>query len=251
MATPVTTTDPQENTTPADPTTVAATRLPSIRTLPVAGLTVLVGAILLYLGVPPTIDAIWRYSGDRTLRAIQAQETVSNEEVEDLIEVLDRSLFLVESGRKWTDLGLAQLLRSARITGQTESRELLVGARASLREGSALGPANGFAWTRLAYVETLISGPSAEVARILEMAILTAPFDPRLLFFRLQLCFLAWPYFDQEARDLVLQQVRHAWREAPGQLVDLAVAAERVDVVRAALSRSPDDLEHFEEHLGQ
>ncbi len=250
MATPVTTTDPQENTTPADPTTVAA-RLPSIRTLPVAGLTLVVGAILLYLGVPPTIDAIWRYSGDRTLRAIQAQETVSNEEVEELIEALDRSLFLVESGRKWTDLGLAQLLRSARITGQAESRDLLVRARASLRRGSALGPANGFAWTRLAYVETLISGPSPEVARILEMAILTTPFDPRLLFLRLQLCFLAWPYFDPEDRDLVLQQVRHAWREAPGQLVDLAVAAERVDVVRAALSRSPEDLEHFEEHLGR
>ncbi len=251
MATPVTTTDPQENTTPADPTTVAAARLPTIRTLPVAGLTVLVGAILLYLGVPPTIDAIWMHSGDRTLRAIQAQETVSNERAEDLIEALDRSLFLVESGRKWTDLGLAQLLRSARTTGHTESRELLVQARASLREGSALGPANGFAWTRLAYTETLISGPSVEVARILEMAILTTPFHPRLLFIRLQLCFLAWPYFDQEDRALVLQQVRHAWREAPGKLVDLAVAAERVDVVRAALSGSPEDLEHLEEHLGR
>jgi hypothetical protein len=50
-------------------------------------------------------------------------------------------------------------------------------------------------------------------------------------FFWIELCFLAWPYFDEEDRDLVLQQVRYAWRESAKQLADLATRAERVELV--------------------
>ncbi len=217
-----------------------------MRTFPVAALAFLVGGALLYLGAPRAIEAVWMYSGNRTLLDIQAQERVSNEKLVDLIEALDDTMFLVESGRKWTDLGLAQLLLSARTEDEPEAQELPSRSRVSLRKGLALAPANGFAWTRLAYVETLIAGPSEELAGILEMAMLTAPFEPRLLFLRLELCFLAWPYFDEEERDLVFQQLRFAWRESAKQLVDLAARAERVELVRNALASTPEDLDRFE-----
>ncbi len=222
-----------------------------MRTFPVATLAFLVGAALLYLGAPRAIEAVWMYSGNRTLLDIQAQKSVTNEKLADLIEALDDTMFLVESGRKWTDLGLAQLLLSARTEDEPKAQELLSRSRVSLRKGLALAPANGFAWTRLAYVETLISGPSEEVAGILEMAMLTMPFEPRLLFFRLELCFLAWPYFDEEDRDLVFQQLRFAWRESAKQLVDLAARAERVELVRDALASTPEDLDRFETLLEQ
>ncbi len=222
-----------------------------MRTFPVAALAFLVGAALLYLGAPRAIEAVWMYSGNRTLLDIQAQRRVSNEKLADLIEALDDTMFLVESGRKWTDLGLAQLLLSARTEDEPKAQELLSHARVSLRKGLALAPANGFAWTRLAYVEILISGPSEEVAGILEMAMLTTPFEPRLLFFRIELCFLAWPYFDEEDRDLVFQQLRYAWRESAKQLVDLATRAERVELVRDALASTPEDLDRFETLLEQ
>ena len=246
METPVTTTDQQESTTPVEPTHGPTARAWSIRAFPVAALAFLVAAALLYLGVPRAVEAVWMYSANRTLLDIQAQKDISNEELEDLIEALNDTMFLVESGRKWTDLGLAQLLFSARTEDEPKAQELLFRARVSLRKGLAQAPANGFAWTRLAYVETLISGPSEEVAGILQLAMLTAPFDPRLLLFRLELCFLAWPYFDENNQDLVFQQVRYAWHESPKQLVDLAARAERVELVRDALASTPGDLDRFE-----
>jgi len=217
-----------------------------MRTFPVAALAFLVGAALLYLGAPRAIEAVWMYSGNRTLLDIQAQRRVSKEKLANLIEALDDTMFLVESGRKWTDLGLAQLFLSAKTEDEPKAQELLSRARMSLRKGLALAPANGFAWTRLAYVEILISGPSEELAGILEMAMLTAPFEPRLLFFRVELCFLTWPYFDEQDRDLVFQQVRYAWRESAKKLVDLAARAKRVELVRDALASTPDDLDRFE-----
>ncbi len=251
METPVTTTDPQKSITPAEPSEAPAKRPRAFRTLPAAILALGLGAALLYLGVPRAIEAIWTYSAGRTLLDIQAQQEVSDENIRDLIADLQDTMFLVESGRKWTNLGLAQLLLSARTEDEPESQELLSRARVSLRKGLALAPANGFAWTRLAYVETLISGPSEEVAGILEMAMLTAPFEPRLLFLRLELCFLAWPYFDEEDRDLVFQQLRFAWRESAKQLVDLAARAERIELVRDALASTPEDLDRFETLLEQ
>ena len=56
METPVTTTDQQESTTPAEPTNGPIARARSIRTFPVAALAFLVGAALLYLGAPRAVD---------------------------------------------------------------------------------------------------------------------------------------------------------------------------------------------------
>ena len=246
METPVTTTDQQEKATPAEPTNGPIGRARSIRIFPVAALAFMVGAALLYLGAPRAIEAVWMYSGNRTMLDIQAQEGVSNEKLADLIEALNDSMFLMESGRKRTDLGLAQLLLSARTEDEPEAQELLVRARESLRKGLALAPANGFAWTRLAYVETLISGPSKEIAGILQMAMLTMPFEPQLLLFRLELCFFAWPYFDEENQNLVYEQVRYAWHDSATQLVELAARAERVELVRDALASTPEELDRFE-----
>ena len=221
---------------------------PMIGNAPVAALALLAGAVLLSLGLPRTIASVITVPGNAVLKSIQSLEPVSRQDLDLLIASQRRSLAWGESGRKWTDLGLAQLLLAAE-AGDDGREDRISEAMTSLKRGLALAPANGFAWTRLAYGETLASGPSAAVAAALKMALLTAPFEPRLLFMRLELSFRAWPYFEPDDRDLVFRQVRFAWRDDPERLIDLARRSGRINLVRAALLRTPEALSRLEERL--
>jgi len=205
---------------------------------------------LLYLGAPRTIAAFVSLPGDYVLERIQIGESVSTRNLETLIISRERALAWVEVGRVQTDLALAQLVL-AEASGENGAYDQAGVARAieSLRAGLARAPARPYAWVRLALAELEAGGPSPEVAKPLEMALITARYIPRLLFVRLELCLIAWPDLNSDARDLVFQQVRIAWHRSPDRLVDLALLMERLDVVRTALLISPVELEAFEKRL--
>ncbi len=213
-------------------------------------LALVAGAVLLVAGIPRTIATFTLLPGYPVLREIQNLGDVGRDSLDVLIASLGRGLLFGETGRKWTDLGLAQLLL-AREHGVQDGigKETVSQAVASLTAGLALAPANPFAWTRLAYAQTLMTGPSPSVASALRMAMLTARYEPRLLFIRLELSLQSWSYFRPKDHALVYQQVRFAWSKKPKRLVDLAVGTGRVNVVRAALLRSRKDISAFEKRL--
>ncbi len=202
--------------------------------------------------VPRTIAALAMLPGGPVLSEIQNLRLVGRDDLEILIASQRRGLRFGESGRRWTDFGLAQLLlaRQQGVPGEIKI-EMVSQAIAYLKTGLALAPANPFAWTRLAYAQSLMMGLSPSVASALRMAMLTARYEPRLLFIRLELCFQSWFYFKPEDRELVFQQVRLAWRKNGKRLVDMAVKTGQVNVVRAALLRSRKDLSAFEKRLGK
>jgi len=205
---------------------------------------------LLYLGAPRTIAAFVSLPGDYPLEQIQNRESVSARDLEILIVSRERALAWVEAGRVLTELALAQLML-AQVSGEGGGYDQAGVARAigSLRAGLAKAPARPYAWTRLAVAEHEAAAPSSELAAPLEMALITARYSPHLLFVRLDLCLIAWPYFDSDAREMVFEQVRIAWRRSPDRLVELALIMELLDVVRTALLISPLELETFETRL--
>ena len=77
------------------------------------------------------------------------------------------------------------------------------------------------------------------------MALVTAPYEPRLLLSRLELCLLAWPDLSTEAWERTLEQVRMAWKRSPGGVVELARHTVQPNAVCAALLSSLDDLVEF------
>ena len=220
------------------------------RHLATAGLVFLTGTVLLVGGVPRTIAALATLPGGPVLHEIQSLRPAGRDDLEILIASQRRGLRFGASGRKWTDLGLAQLLlaREQGVSGGI-TVEMVSPAIASLKTGLALAPANPFAWTRLAYAQSLITGPSRSVASSLRMALLTARYEPRLLFIRLELCLRSWSFFKSDGHELVFQQVRLAWRKNGKRLVDLAVETGQVNVVRAALLGSRKDLSSLEKRL--
>jgi hypothetical protein len=205
---------------------------------------------MLAWGLPRTISAFVMAPSAPVLRKLQNLQTVQTEELETLVAAQRRGLAWSSRGRTFTDLGLAQLLMAERLDeSDPEKRQRIEEAIASLKAGLALAPANPYAWTRLAYASFQADGWTPAALSALRLAFATAPYDPRLLMSRLRLSFLAWPKLLLEDRELVLQQVRHAWRHDPAELTRMASGFQQVNLVRAALLRNPRDLSAFEERL--
>lgn len=221
-----------------------------MRYVMVAVATFIFGGLLVILGVPRTIGALSMLPSGPVLRKIQFLEPVQPKDLKILIASQKRGLPWGESGRKWTDLGLAQLLMAEQTVSDASARQALIeDAIDSLKSGLSTTPANPFAWTRLAYAEILKAGPSQAAASALGMSLSTAPFEPRLLYVRLELSFRTWRYFQADDRGLVLKQIRYAWHKNRAKLVHLALRTNRVNLVRTALLRTPAELSDFEKRL--
>jgi len=210
----------------------------------------LVAVGLLLLAVPRTVGALICARCDFTLRKLQGQEVVASPELRALADSLASGRWWLASGRLRTDLGLAYLLLAEDRSGDAAaSREYREQAVAALREGVAYGPANPYAWARLAYAEATSGTWSQAAVSALRMALMTAPYEPPLLWSRLRMSFLAWPEMAPGDRELVFQQIRDAWQADPAALATLAVEFKRVNLVRAALLQTPEDGLAFEKIL--
>lgn len=230
------------------PMTVARQR--ASRGRPVAAVLLLVAAGLLFLAVPRTVGALVCARCDLTLRKLQEQETVAPADLEALAGSLAGGRWWAGDGRLRTDLGLAYLLLAEdRSIGAAASAEYLEKAVVALKDGLSRAPANPYAWARLAYAEATKGTWSPDALSALRMALMTAPYEPPLLWSRLRMSFLAWPELPAGDRELVFQQVRFAWKTDPAELARLAADLRRVNVVRAALLGSPDDGLAFERML--
>lgn len=208
------------------------------------------GLTLLYLVVPRTIGAFLALPGNHILQSVRHGEAVDDQALEALAASRRRAAGWMESGRLWSDLALAEFLLADRgDAGGGVNLDRVRQASESLHVALGLAPANPHAWTRRAYAEMLLNGPSEAAASALAMSMLTGRYEPDLMFARLELCLAAWRHFSDEDRELVLDQTRLAWRKSPGRLVDLAAEAGRMGIVRAALAAGPADLAELKRRL--
>jgi hypothetical protein len=216
----------------------------------VAGIVAVFAIFMLVLAVPRMISSFLMIPSGPVMIKLQSLQPVDNEELETLIASHNRGLIWDSRGRTRTDLGLAYLLMAdQRPREDVRWQEYLDDAITSLKQGLALAPANPYAWTRLAYAETQLSGWTPAALTALRLAFITAPYEPRLALSRLRLSFLAWPQMTPEDRQLVFQQIRYAWQDSPRELTILALDLRVANLVRAALLTSPDALAEFEKQL--
>jgi hypothetical protein len=204
--------------------------------------------VLLAVAVPRTVGIILSARSEPVLRKLQNQQPVYIDELKTLANAQESGQFWLNDGRHRTDLGLAYLLLAEKLPrGDMNASAYL--QREALKAGLARAPANPYAWARLAYAEALSQGWSPLAVSSLRLAIITGPYEPRLLWSRLRMAFLAWRYMSSEDREIVLRQVRVAWNADRSQLTRLAIELKQVNLVRAALMQMPDDASAFEELL--
>jgi hypothetical protein len=207
---------------------------------------------LLLFAVPRTIGVLVSARSEPILRALQDQRPVEVADLQTLAQALQTGRRWLGDGRLRTDLGLAYLLLAEKLPPDSpEASEALQRAIEALRGGLSRAPANPYAWSRLAYAEALAQGWTPQAVAALRLGLITAPYEPRLLWSRLRMAFLAWPEMAVEDREMVLHQIRLAWRADPRELVRLAVDLKQVNLVRAALLRIPAEGAAFEALLKQ
>jgi hypothetical protein len=132
----------------------------------------------------------------------------------------------------------------------SQAAEALLASATSDTE-RAVESAPGFSpgWLMLADLRREAGAPESEVAKLLKISILTAPFDPYRVHGRLVIGFSVYSSLDEEGRDLLATQIQMAWRHSPTDLVKLALVPDRVDrlfLTRLALAAEPPVLSDFE-----
>jgi len=207
----------------------------------IAILTAMVAVFLLLIAIPRLLLSVVTVPSAVVLRELQNQEPVTFEELQTVVRSQRRGLFFVNNGRLYTDLGLAELLMAERLSADhADVNTHLENAVRALKDGLATAPGNPYAWARLAYAEARLRGWTPVALSSLRLALLTAAFEPRLLWSRLRLGFLAWSHMTAEDHEIMYQQIRTAWDEDPTELARLARDLDRIDVVRTALLRFPN-----------
>jgi len=196
-----------------------------------------VAALLLSLAVPRTIAAFQEMPGNSVMGRVAAGKEADDDALALLAESRRNADAWVTSGRVLDEIAHVDFLRAARsgeAGGLDEAglRRALSGIDASL----AVAPANPHGWVRRAYAALLLNHPPEEVASALTMSMLTARYEPDLMYARLAVSLESWNYFSADDRLLVLDQVRMAWRRKPARLVELAASAGRIGVVYTALA---------------
>jgi hypothetical protein len=218
------------------------------RLLP-AGLALLLGGLILALAVPRVLASAWLASRAPVMQHLDAGEPVSAAELLALIASRKLALSWVEDREAHDQRGAALADLAFRGDPQsaaaTAALERAVGAT---RAGLAVAPADPRDWMQLGYLLVLLEGePNRAAAAALLFSIRTGPFEaPGFLRRRLFWSLAHWEFYKAEDRRQVDEQIRLAWRTAPGELADLTLDVPGFFVpVAAALEMVPDARERF------
>lgn len=209
-----------------------------------ACLAVAIGGAILALAVPRLGGALWLTLRDPVMAAIQSGTPVSTAELRGLVASRELALEWVDDGKAHADVAAALTsLAAGEAPGSAAARELLGRAIGAMAAALARAPADPRGWLRLAYLATMLDGPTPRAARALQLSVRTGPYDtPEFLTLRLRLGLLHWPLFEPAERRRIEAQIRLLWREAPGTLVRLVVdAGHYAPIVRSALAGLPGE----------
>lgn len=205
---------------------------------------------LLYLNIPRVASAFLSLPEHHLLEDVRANRYVDLPVLETFLNSRRAAAGWNDSAQLHRELAMAHLL-AAEAGGQTRDireknlRDALLELKFSLRHGPASPPA----WTRLAYAEMLLHGPSESSASALVMSMLAARYEPDLMFTRLQLSLISWPFFSPSDLDTVRAQIRLAWQGSPKHVASLGRHEVWADMLRSALARDPDALAEFERRI--
>ena len=218
------------------------------RLLP-AGLALLLGGLVLWLAVPRLLASALLALRDPVLQQMDAGEPVSEAELLGLIASRELALSWVEDREAHDQRGtaLAELAFRAD-TPNVAERTTLERAVGATRAGLAVAPADPRDWLQLAYLLVLLEGdPNREAADALLLSIRTGAFQaPALLLRRLFWALTHWTFYDKDERRQIADQIRLAWRVAPGKLADLALDFPEFFVpIASALEEVPGAQEQF------
>ncbi len=208
--------------------------------------------VLLSLGVPRVVASVLKAPAFVTLLAAHGGEPQPSEQLGRAAGYLEAAARWESSGRIRTDLGFLLLLQSAQSDPEDPKRvELARQAAEALREGLLRGPAGPHSWIRLAYARMIETGPSPEVAALLEQSLEAGGFVGEITVSRLELLLRNWDHLPPDARTLTGKQLRFAWKRDRRRLIEIAKQTNRAHIIRFAIRSMPGALDQFDAALAK
>jgi hypothetical protein len=208
-----------------------------------AGLALGLGVLLLWLALPRLMAAAWLALRDPVIHKMNSEAPVAHAELFGLIASRELALSWALDRETQAELGTALAELAFREEPAAAARKAaLERAVRALEAGLAAAPGSPKDWMQLGYLLLLLEGdPNRKAAEALLLSIRTGPFQtPELLQRRLFWSLAHWAFYDREERREIGDQIRLAWRVAPGELADLALQApDFVDPIASALAEAP------------
>jgi len=202
-------------------------------------------------------SGLWLWTAQKSCLGLMIERRISQDQPvspKTLVQVWEQSRNLEQAVLPGRHLHLPGLLSQFIVFNHELPRELraeaLVEGQESAHMALARDPAHAHAWARLAGYSYIFNGPSPDTLAALKMSIYAAPAKRSLMFWRLNLAGACRDYWNEEFEDLIRRQIILAWRISPPRLAEIAVESDMVNLTRQVLSRSPQDLQRFEELAG-
>ena len=215
----------------------------------VAGLALVLGALILSLALPRFLASALMAMRDPVIQQMDAGEPVAEAELLGLAASRELALGWVEDREAHGEraMALAQLaFQPAPEDGA--QRALLGSAVAALRAALAAAPADPRHWVQLGHLLVLLEGDlNRQAAEAVLFSIRVGAFQaPDLLRRRLFWALAHWTFYDEQERRQISEQIRLAWRAAPGEVADLALyAPEFLGPIASALEEVPAAEQQF------
>jgi hypothetical protein len=201
-----------------------SSRTPLSRDRSIAGLALLLGALILWLAVPRVVASALLAMRDPVVERTDEGEQVSDAELLSLIASRELALSWVEDRESHAERATAIAKLAFQQAPEGAAREAtLKRAVDALRAGLALAPADPRGWMQLAYLLVLLDGDtSRQAARALLVSIRTGAFEATGFLNRRLFWSLAhWSLFDDAERRQIGDQIRLVWQLTPGELTEL------------------------------
>ncbi|MGE4350921.1 MAG: hypothetical protein AB7E52_01885 [Bdellovibrionales bacterium] len=205
--------------------------------------------LLLVFATPSLMARLIHLPGDEErLHLLQGQK-VSEEALDSLYHSRFVTSRWFPENDSYNVLSLVALERAQRSSGE-EVKNNLLEADFWERKALAVSPADPYGWYRLAFIYYRMQGPSLSVALAWRESMASAPYEPRLIYPRLQMAMGLGSFLtDEFAKFYVPPLIRDAWNEDPDRLTKLAKEGAFISEVENALRGDPKGLASFRQKL--
>jgi hypothetical protein len=215
----------------------------------IGGAVALVALAVALYGAPRFLGALDTMKMRQTVGALLAEQNVSPQRLQEVVTMVDTlPLAGVPAGQR-AEAGYVALRAALAVRGknpdvyQQRLRQADMALTAALRER----PADSYSWARLAMVRLELRQPLEQVMQSWRLSVATAPFEPKLLLWRLSLGLAVYGQMSELDQLLVRQQTLNAWDASHWRTARLLAIYNRPDLLRGQLvSRPPAELVEFE-----
>lgn len=208
--------------------------------LSVVVFSIVVAVVLVGLAIPRLAGGVFAGPFDETVRILGRGGDVTMSEARLARASRLTTLRWYANARNASELGALNFALATREPRGSDARNVYIAdAIESDRMAVSLAPTSAFSWMRLAQAHVERDGAGADIAAYLRMSYRTAPYDPRILFPRLDFALAVWNDLPEDVKRATGEQIRVAMEWAPLELVRRTRARYRLAEVRDALRDEP------------